>query len=222
MASIPVTHQHAEDGPEPRQAVLGPGGPVPVRPAGSIRRTSTIDMTWPDGDVSAQQRLDGRARDIVTPPDGGDPIVVTEASVSAGASRMRMIEDVAAQVISGSIAPADPLLPGLDQLVGCRGGGHLRMAIDSALPGLRESAHPLYLLLDDLAGSTLIAGFVWTRFNLMPEMPRDPAMAAEMRNRMEGVCIGFAPGSSALGEGPAMGVHRIAPVGPLQPARFSQ
>lgn len=27
----------------------GPSGPAPVRRPGSIRRTSTIDMHWPDG-----------------------------------------------------------------------------------------------------------------------------------------------------------------------------
>ncbi len=200
MAAIPIT----TDADEPRQAVLGPGGPVPPRPAHSIRRTSTIDMTWPDGDASTQQRLDGRARDAVTIDPATAPIVVAEASVSAGATRMRVIEDIS----------ADPRLDGLDQLVGCRGGGHLRTAIETALPGLRESGHPLYLLLDDLAGGTLIGGFVWTRFGLVVEA-RTPELAASMRSVMEGVCIGFAPGSSALGEGPAMGVHRIAQVVPL-------
>ncbi len=200
MATIPIT----TDADETRQAVLGPGGSVPPRPADSIRRTSTIDMTWPDGDASTQQRLDGRGRDAVTIDPADAPIVVAEASVSAGATRMRVIEDIT----------ADPHHDGLEHLVGCRGGGHLRMAIDTALPGLRASGHPLYLLLDDLAGSTLIGGFVWTRFGLVAES-HSPDQAAAMRAHMEGVCIGFAPGSSALSEGPAMGVHRVAQVIPL-------
>ncbi|MET0577504.1 MAG: hypothetical protein ABW122_02510, partial [Ilumatobacteraceae bacterium] len=64
---------------DPEQAVAGPAGPAPVRPAWSVRRTSTIDMTWPDG-LGQQLRLDGRARDAVTSTPGAPPVVVGAAT----------------------------------------------------------------------------------------------------------------------------------------------
>src|SRR4051794_12838067 len=64
------------------QNVRGPIGSAPVRRARSVRRTSTIDMTWPGG-LGTQLRLDGRARDIVT-IDAGAPRVVGYGSVQVG------------------------------------------------------------------------------------------------------------------------------------------
>ncbi len=58
---------------------------------------------------------------------------------------------------------AAPQRPGLEGLIGAKGGFELRSAIDRALPHERESATPLHLLLDDIAGASLIAGFAWSR-----------------------------------------------------------
>jgi hypothetical protein len=84
----------------------------------------------------------------------------------------------------------------------------LRAVLDQVLPGEREAGSPLYLLLDDLSGASLIAGFVFARW---PD--RAPVVSLPQRPDMEGVCIGFAPGSSALAEQrEGMRNHRIAPV----------
>jgi hypothetical protein len=183
------------------QAVAGPAGPAPVRRPSSVRRTSTIDMSFVGGRGS-QMRLHGRARDALTPAGGGPPLVLDRSTVDAGASMQRVIEDIA----------SDPARPGIEQLVGCRGGGHLRLAIDSALPDERPAGTPLYLLLDDIAGCTLIGGFVWSRFTDLGGV----AGGLMVKPRMEGVCIGFAPGSSALApDGTPQGAARVQPVGPL-------
>ncbi len=56
-----------------------------------------------------------------------------------------------------SVTPARADIQGL---VGAVGGSDLRNAIERVLPGEREAATPLHFLLDDIAGTSLIAGFV--------------------------------------------------------------
>lgn len=171
---------------DPVQAVNGPAGPAPVRRGSSVRRTSTLDGTWPDG-WGAQLRLDGRARDAVTHSSAGAPVVVGEATASIGIGGNRTIEDIR----------ADPDSAGLQQLVGCRGGGYLRAALAEFLPHELDGGTPLYLLLDDISGGSLVAGFAWTQWTDTWGRAGD---TRPPRPNMEGVCIGFAPGSSALTE----------------------
>jgi len=172
------------------QAVSGTKGYVPLMRPGSVRRTTSIDMTWSDSGnpLNMKQHLHGRARDVRVPGDASDEAVLLgEAEVDATASFDRVIESIV----------VTPAREGIERLVGAKGGSQLRGAIDEVLPGERAAGTPLHLLLDDLAGCTLIAGFVWTRF--MPELVREHSpRGEEHRNRMEGVCIGFAPGSSSL------------------------
>ena len=60
---------------------------------------------------------------------------------------------------------ADPSSSGFPGLfVGCRAGANLRGAIAQELPEEMAEGTPLYLLLDDLAGSTLISGFAYLRW----------------------------------------------------------
>ena len=65
--------------------VLGPGVATPPRRPGSARRTSTIDMWWPQG-WGTSMRILGRARDLVTPVDGTTPRVVAEDLLHATAA----------------------------------------------------------------------------------------------------------------------------------------
>jgi len=171
---------------DPLQAVNGPVGPAPARRGASIRRTSTLDGTWPGG-FGTQLRLNGRARDAVTHSSADPPVVASEATASVGIGGNRTIEDIS----------ADPDSDGLQQLVGCRGGGYLRSALAEFLPHELDGGTPLYLLLDDLSGASLVAGIAWSQWSdrwLDADVERPP------RPDMEGVCIGFAPGSSALAE----------------------
>lgn len=169
------------------QAVSGTQGHVPKMRPGSVRRTTSIDMTWSDsGDpFNMKQHLHGRARDVRA-GDGwrpGDP--------RRGRDRRHR------ELRPGDRGDQRVALARRHRGSGRRGGSQLRGAIDEVLPGEREAGTPLHLLLDDLAGCTLIAGFVWARF--MPDLVRArSAGGEEHRKRMEGVCTGFAPGSSAL------------------------
>ncbi len=187
------------------QAVEGPAGPIPLRPARSIRRTATMDMLWPEGPGGPLQ-LRGRARDALTDDPEAPPQVLREAAMDA-TLRDRLIEAI----------ETAPSFDGIPNLIGQRGGGHLRGALATLVPEVRASGSPLYLLLDDVSGTSLIGGVAFVR---QPPF-RELALANGERRGprpedMEGVCIGFAPGSSALTEVVEhIGPPRMRPIGDL-------
>ena len=156
---------------------------TPVRQPGSVRRTASIDMTWPDG-FGTPLHLTGRARDLVTARDG-ESVVAAEAQLDATVTDDRRIEAI--EVV--------PERPGVEGLVGQQGGSNLRTAIDRALSGEREAATPLHFLLDDIAGTSLIAGFVWMRHRPMPRRAERPTGFGVRKGRV--ICSGLRPGGSA-------------------------
>ena len=165
-----------------------PSDPAPAPPTrrpGSVRRTSTVLMSWPAG-LGTDLHLEGRARDLLTPVDG-EPSVVSEVDLYAVTGPERDIQRI----------EADPAPAGLERLVGSRAGGNLRKAIAAELPDEASQGTPLHLLLDDLAGSTLISGFVFVRWlDHLPEM-RERLTKAPIRQMVD-ICSGFQSGSSAL------------------------
>ena len=172
-------------------------------------------MHWPDG-YGTQLRVEGRARDLVTTVNG-DPIVLAEDVLRVGVAPDRTIEDIG----------ADPPRPDLVQMVGATGGGRLRSTIDVTVPHERDAGSPLYLLLDDLAGATLIAPFAWSQSDdgwqeraaaRMRAHASGDAATQMVRRRMEGICSGFRPGSSALAPDGTVRLgtrHNVASVPPL-------
>jgi hypothetical protein len=168
-------------------------------------------MSWPDG-WGTQLRVDGRARDLSTDERGATK-VLAEDSISVGVAVDRTIEDMR----------SDPPRASVAGMVGATGGGRLRAVIDAALPEEREAGTPLYLLLDDLAGATLIAPFAWSRTSddwmaKAAERIRENPEAARHIRRMEGICAGFRPGSSALSPEGTVRFdqrHNVAEVPPL-------
>lgn len=142
-------------------------------------------MFWPEG-AGKDLHLKGRARDLLTPAEGR-PEVLRSADLYAVTSREREI-----MRIEGQPAP-----PELQNLVGSRAGGNLRKKIAQELPGEAESGSPMHLLLDDMAGSTLIAGFAFIRWvDHLPEFRT--RMESGPRPYMQDICSGFRPGSVAL------------------------
>lgn len=183
--------------------VRGPMNATPPRRPGSVRRTSSIDISWPGGH-GTQLRLLGRARDLHTPGDGSPARVLAEDVMRVGVALDRTIEDIA----------AEPPRPSIGGLVGARGGGRLRGILGEVLPAERAAGTPLYLLLDDISGASLIAGFAYSQWSTewMSPTPGQPSP----RRRMEGICTGFQPGSSALDrDGTGRMSHRTVPVDPL-------
>src|SRR5438128_256273 len=103
----------------PRQTA---GASPPRRPA-SVRRTTSIDVTWPQG-YGGNLRLDGRARDVATPAIGGAPVLLAEDSFVANLKPDRTIVSI----------ESDPPRSGLVCLIGERGGGRLRGKLDEFVP----------------------------------------------------------------------------------------
>jgi hypothetical protein len=137
-------------------------------------------------------QMAGRARDIVTPRSGGSPIVCAEDRFDALLKPDRMIEAI----------DAHPVRPALSRLIGERGGGGLRQVLEQVVPEERCNATPLYLILDDISGASLVAGWAWSQWSpdwltAATSLFKDFDMAKAFKSR-EGICTGFSPGSSAL------------------------
>src|ERR1700761_684483 len=94
-------------------------GAAPFRRPGSIRRTSSIDTTWPDG-RAGNMAMVGRARDAITGAEGTPPQILAEDAFRARLQWDRTIVEI----------EADPDRPDIRRLVGARGGGYLRKALD--------------------------------------------------------------------------------------------
>ena len=169
-------------------------GSAPLRIAGSARRTSSIDVCWPNGRAQ-NMLLVGRARDIVTPSSAGPPTICREDALEAALRPDRTIVAI----------EATPARPALARLVGERGGGGLRQALELVVPEERRDATPLYLILDDISGVSLVAGWAWSQWD--PDWLangraalKDFDLQKAFRSRT-GICSGFAPGSSAFNPG---------------------
>jgi hypothetical protein len=167
--------------PPPSNPAVAP----PARKQGSIRRTSTMLMFWPDG-LGTDLHLKGRARDLLTPVRG-EPVVLRNSDLYAVTGPARDIVRI----------QADPANAALKRLVGCRAGANLRSAIAQELPNEVAEGTPLYLLLDDLAGSTLISGFAYLRWADHIPMIRN-RVANAPRRVMRDICSGFRDGASSL------------------------
>jgi hypothetical protein len=172
--------------PPPRRSF----GPAPVRAPGSVRRTSTIDATWPEGQ-GGPLRLVGRARDLLTPRGGGAAVTLAEDRFEALLDRERRIISIV----------AEPPRPALSGLVGARGGGGYRRALAAAAGEERRRASPLYLLLDDVAAMSLISVAGLAQWDLdafkalsFAMSPRE--FAQHLKSRQD-VCIGHTEGSTA-------------------------
>lgn len=178
--------------PPPRRTA----NPAPVRPVGSVRRTSSIDVSWPDG-PQGERRMVGRGRDLLTAADGGSSVL------AEGSFSLRMQEDKTITAIA-----AEPAQPGIEALVGERGGNHLRMVLRERLPHLIAQADPLYLALDDISGTALVSAFAWSQWypdwaEEMRQRMGDGEMARMMEQRID-VCWGLRAGNSGVRpEGPS-------------------
>jgi len=108
----------------PDDSIVG----TPPRAPGSVRRSSHINMTWPDG-ADTPMHIDGRSRDLLTDRQGV-AAVLGEAEMHLVAGPERSIEAIATVPEHATI----------EALVGAKGGQNFRSAIDSAIPGEREAA----------------------------------------------------------------------------------
>ncbi len=177
-----------------------PATTTPTRAPGSVRRTSTIDTTRPDG-LLGRMVMSAHARDLRTTADGG-PEVLGAASIVAevdGPSRrLQSIE-------------TSPTQDGLDALLGVVVGPGFRGKVDAAVPELRGSGSLLYLLLDDLPGAALVSGYAQLRGDVVGKAKGDEylGVAADL-------CAGWALDGSMIAAIKEHG-QNPAPLGPPAP-----
>lgn len=107
----------------------------------------------------------------------------------------------------------------LENLCGPKVGGKLRAAMNDTLPQEHQLGTPLYLLLDDITGMSIISPWAWSQWRdqWLPtyQTEEEQAQAAtQVRKRMENVCTGFSAGSYAMQQ-TQRGAHNAVRVPPL-------
>lgn len=156
-------------------APADPLATTPPRAAGSVRRTTSVDILRPDG-MRGDVYLYGRARDVFTARAGAAPEVIGEAELDARvALRNRGL-------LSLQLRPDQPAAAGL---IGRSVGAGFRAAIDPGLAGT-----PAAVLLDDLPVANLIAGYAALRVDPTPGKP-DFAKATAVHAAQGDICSGW-------------------------------
>lgn len=184
--------------PKPQQFPIArqSAGPSPLRRPGSVRRTTSIDSVWPDGH-GMPWVMTGFARDLRTPV-AGEPQELAVGLFRILTSNRREIMEI----------KASPEHPRMAELVGVRAGGASRGKLAEFMGDVAGS--PLFQLLDDFAGASLVANWIWARW---PQFGAHKAAAqvlqttAGRQGAMVDVCTGFAQGSSSLGEDGTVNSH---------------
>jgi len=179
-------------------------GHAPLRRPGSIRRTTSIDSDWPEGWGKPWEMI-GRARDLYTPADGSPAQVLAAAQFRLMSSPQREIMSL----------ETDPDHPGVPGMIGVRAGAASRGALVEHMGDIVGT--PLFQVLDDFAGASLVAGWIWTRWmDNWHERTGDGSKLA--RRSMVAICTGFAPGGSAFApDGVTFNPNQSsAEVGPLE------
>jgi hypothetical protein len=191
----------------PLRPLPGPHDPTtttPARAPGSVRRTSSIDCSRPEG-AGGPLVIDARARDLVTGPDG------TASSGPGDRVALRLtVEDASREILAVSAVPA---VPGLEGLVGTPIVGGFRRVLGDVLPGERRSRSPAHLLLDDLPGAVLVSGYALLRAGLVGR----PRASGDIVAAMSDLCAGWAADGSMLQVTRDSGVVPT-PYGPPAPA----
>lgn len=131
----------------PLHGVHEPTDCTPARRPGSVRRTTSMDITRTPG-AADPVYLAGTGRDLVTAADGGARVQRTvglRATVAMMSQTVRRLE-------------TDPSSAALSELAGAPAMGGFRAAVDARAPELRSNRDVLYSLLDDVPVCTLISG----------------------------------------------------------------
>lgn len=176
----------------------GPVGSCPDRTAGSVRRTSSLDIVWPDG-AAGPLVLSGKGRDLVTGATQDEPVVAAEARLEA------TLELPARAIVAATLEPdADGVAEWL-----MAHGGHFRTraALDREHAPFVAGGSLAALLADEIPAATLISGSSLVRTGLVR---RDPSESGVAR----GVCAGWIEGGSmhvALSSRPFFGEGPPAP-----------
>lgn len=173
--------------------VTSPAGNVsvatpPDRRPHSIRRTLSIQSSFPDGPLS-NVRTVGKGRDLYT---------------GNGPSNARILGEQKIDVI---LSPEHKIL----SLEDCTAGRHLsflhgmtlgkdvREAMRAELAEELETRSLLVRLIEEVSAAAFLAPGSWFAWVSDPKVYRDMfGAASRLENKVEGLCISYAPGSIAI------------------------
>ena len=135
-------------------------------------------MTWPGG-LENDTHIDAAARDLVTDA-AANPHTVAEATLHVTMDRGRTLTRLS----------STPNRDELGELAGKGGGSGYRARLQTLLPDELAQGTPLYFLLDDLPGVTLVGPTAWSLWpeGMAEHTSRPPSSTAQ---RMQNVCAGF-------------------------------
>ena len=182
--------------PGPQNAMVATAARAPA----SARRTTTIDVTWPDG-------------------LGGPTVIVLSGQDLAtdGAGRASVVERVSFSLVidprTGRIASIAGDADGLDELVGASARSGFGRLVATVFADEAESRSLRYSLLEDLPGAFLVSGYAPLRAGLLGG---EVALLKERGRAQADICVGWAAGSPiqlALADHG----HTAVPVGPEAP-----
>lgn len=158
---------------------------TPARKAGSARRTTTVEVSWPEG-PDGRLRFDGIGRDLVTN--------TRQAGVVTDHVELRVeIDPAERRVVALWSSEAD----NSSALIGRRLGREVRDAIERTMSSQLDRGAVVIQLLDDLVGAWIVSGVALTTWGVPAVGPPLLTVRGD-RKQMAGICLGFAPGSSGL------------------------
>ncbi len=187
---------------------IGPGsGPrnprpeTPPRVPGSMRRTSTTDIKFPDG-IGGTVVVDIRGRDLRT-DDSGDAAVVDELELRIS------FEPWTASIVDVDIVNAPAALRALDGQP-TRG---LSRRIAELLPEDAARRSLCYSVLEDFGGAQLVSGYAGLRARPIDLVPEHAELAIASQGD---ACVGWALDGAAIAHLRDSGQHAV-PIGPAAP-----
>jgi hypothetical protein len=186
----------------------GPHDPAtgtPPQRAGSLRRTTTIDLLHPDG-LGGDVVLDGRGRDLTMGRDEGPRTV----GVAALLARIDFMDGCTLREIR-----TEPDDAGVRGLLGSAVASGFRAKVAAAVPQAAADRSLVHLLLDDMPGAVLVSGYA-RHPAAATDMGADPALRRSFAAGRTNLCAGFSESGTMLVELSRTGVLPL-PVGPAAP-----
>ncbi len=187
---------------EPASGPRNPRPNTPPRAPGSMRRTSTTDITFPEG-IGGTVVADIRGRDLRT-DDVGNAIVVDRLELTLA------IEPWSAAITEVTITNGPPAV---HELVGQPMRG-LAQQVAALLPEDAERRSLSYSVLEDFGGAHLVSGYAGLRGVPMQLAPEHVELAI---NRQGDACVGWSLDGAAIAHLRVNGRNAV-PIGPPAPA----